>query len=241
MKTPRETLDAEATVHDTATSTEITTNIADADIAAADTLAFRELADTLRMLGRMLNVVPDPSWTPSLVAAIDSMDNDAPGVARMQTYVAEHRSDEPDKLVEAIAVDWTLAFRGMNPARGPRPPYAGAWMSSDGTGIDLMLAINTHYVNAGLASSGNHLNRHDYLGVQLEFLAHLFDQMDTALDDETRREAAHSALRFTEKFILPWLPRYRAQVEERCSTELWKGFLELTNATLSDLRDQLNA
>lgn len=202
---------------------------------STDSPMYGSLADTLQTLSRIISNVPDADWVPSLVETVQSLDASAPGCARMKGFLVQHGDDSLDSLVQCLAVDWTLAFRGMSPGRGPKPPYAGAWMSDDGTGVELMLAINSCYVAEGLGSSGNHLNRYDYLGVQLEFLAHLFRKAAAAEDAGAQEAALESAGSFRDRFILPWLASYRQQVEERCRTDFWKGYLELVEAVLDDI------
>lgn len=192
-------------------------------------------SDMLAMLAQIVNVVPDNAWVPSLVQTVEALDADAPGCARMKNYLADHEDDSLDDLVKDLAVDWTLAFRGTNPAFGPRPPYAGAWLASDGTGVDVMFAINSCYVEEGLGSSGNRLNRFDYLGVELEFLAYLMGR----LDEEFTDERASRIVTFMDRYVLSWLPKFREQVEERCHIEFWKGYLELLEAVLLDIRTSL--
>lgn len=200
-----------------------------------DNLIYGSLADTLQMLSGIINNVPDAAWVPSLAETVGSLDAQAPGCGRMQAFLEQHSNDSLEDLVQCLAVDWTLAFRGMNPGRGPKPPYAGAWMADDGTGVELMLAINSCYAAEGLGSSGSHLNRYDYLGVQLEFLAHLFRKAAAAESEEAQEAALESAASFRNRYILPWLPSYREQVEERCHTDFWKGYLELVEAVLDDI------
>lgn len=194
------------------------------------------LSQTLGMLAQMVNTVPDSDWVPSLATAVRALDPEAPGCARMQAFLDEHASDSTDELVRHLAVDWTLAFRGMNPAHGPRPPYAGAWLSDDGTGVDLMLAINTCYVEEGLGATGSHLNRFDYLGVELEFLAYLVEKAGSEQSDGTEISRAAD---FKRRYIDSWFSQYCEQVEQRCKTEFWKGYLELVAAVLADLFEEL--
>ncbi len=204
--------------------------------AGSSQIGWGEVSETLAMLAQIINQVPDSSWVPSLVETVGLLDEDAPGCARMKKYLDEHAGDSLEELVEDLAVDWTLAFRGMNPAHGPRPPYAGAWLSNDGTGVELMLAINSHYVEEGLGASGNHFNRYDYLGVELEFMAYLIKRYA----DEGTEELACRIVDFENRFILSWLSRFQEQVEDRCRIEFWKGYLELVDAVLNDIRSALS-
>lgn len=186
---------------------------------------------TLRMLSQVMGSVPDGTWVPSLVEAVRALGDDAPGCGRMRRYVDDHADDED--FVRELAVDWTLAFRGVNPAHGPRPPYAGAWLGDDGTGVAVMLAVNSCYVEEGLGTSGSRPNRLDYLGVELEFMAHLLSK--AAAGGEGAPEAEAALASFIDRYVLSWLPRYRAQVEERCRTEFWKGFLELAESAVREV------
>lgn len=201
-----------------------------------DAVSVEAAAETLRMLSGVMGSVPDGEWTPSLVKAVEVLGDDAPGCARMRRYLGEHAGE--DDFVQALAVDWTLAFRGVSPAHGPRPPYAGAWLGDDGTGVGVMLAVNSCYVAEGLGTSGSKPNRLDYLGVELEFMAHLLSK--AAAGGEGAREAEASLSSFIDRYVLSWLPRYRAQVEERCKTEFWKGFLELTESAVREVRAALS-
>lgn len=199
-------------------------------------VSWSEISSTLSMLAQIVNVVPDETWVPSLVETIAALGDEAPGCTRMKAYLTEHSGDSLDDLVRDLAVNWTLVFRGMNPAHGPRPPYAGAWLSDDGTGVKLMLSVNSLYVEEGLGVSGSHLNRLDYIGVELEFMAHLVGRFAKEGTDEL----ASRIVDFEDRFILSWLPRFRAQVEERCNIEFWKGYLELVVAVLEDVRKALS-
>lgn len=199
--------------------------------------SWSEVADMLAMLAQIVNVAPDRTWVPSLIDTVNVLSNDAPGCARMKAFLADRAGDSLDSLVQSLAVDWTLAFRGMNPARGPRPPYAGAWLADDGTGVELMLAINSLYVEEGLGISGNHLNRLDYIGVELEFMACLVERFA----EEKSDEYAKRIVDFENRFVLSWFHQFQEQVEERCATEFWKGYLELVVAVLEDVREGLSA
>ncbi|MEG2747593.1 MAG: molecular chaperone TorD family protein [Gordonibacter sp.] len=203
----------------------------------APAVSWGEASDMLAMLAQIVNVVPDKTWVPSLAKTVGALDSEAPGCERMKAYLAKHTKDSIDDLVQDLAVDWTLAFRGMNPAHGPRPPYAGAWLADDGTGVELMLAINSLYVEEGLGVSGDHLNRLDYIGVELEFMAHLVKRFA----EEGTDELAKRIVDFEDRFILSWFFRFQKQVEERCAIEFWKGYLELLAAALEDIREGLSA
>lgn len=194
-----------------------------------------DVAATLNMLARMVGNVPDAAWTPSLVQAVSALDDGAPGCTRMKTFLAEAGQDDLDALVQQLAVDWTLAFRGMSPDHGPRPPYAGAWLGNDGVGVQAMCSINGWYLEDGFAPVGGRSNRGDYLGVELDYVAAMLERYQENPTDER----AARIVEFLDRYVLSWLGDYRGQVEERCKTSFWKGYLELVHGVLDDVRGGL--
>ena len=198
-------------------------------------VSWAEAAATLNMLARMIGNVPDAGWTPSLVEAVDALDDEAPGCSRMKAFLREQEGGGLDALVELLAVDWTLAFRGMSPKDGPRPPYAGAWISHDGVGVQAMCAINGWYLKDGFVPVGGRSNRGDYLGVELDYVA----AMIAKYQDEPSEEYGRRIVQFLDEYVLSWLGDYRGQVEERCRTPFWKGYLELAHCVIEDVRNGL--
>lgn len=201
---------------------------------AADLMA---ISDTLMSLSRIIGNAPDEPQIQAFADSIDALGDEALGCSRMQSYFAQHADEPMSSIAQELGVDWTLAFRGVNPGKGPKPPYAGAWLAEDGVGVEIMMEINSHYVKKGLGASGERFNRMDYLAVELEFVSYLLKEASDAPSDEERAVLAHDAAQFTSEYILTWLPRYRESVESTCKTEFWKGYLELLEAVFSDVRD----
>lgn len=203
-----------------------------------DTVSLEAVSSTLLALARIIGNAPDEQQIQAFAATIDTMGAHAPGCRRMGEYFAQHENQPMEQTAQELGVDWTLAFRGVNPGNGPLPPYAGAWLAQDGVGVNVMMQINSRYVEKGLGCGGGKLNRMDYLGVEVEFVSHLLRECAGAASAQQRAAIADEVAQFEDEFILSWLPRYRASVEAACKTEFWKGYLELLEAVLTDVRDQ---
>lgn len=203
-----------------------------------DDLFLEAMSSTLLALARIIGNAPDGAQIQAFADTMDALGTDAPGCRRMSDFFAQRKGQAMEQTAQELGVDWTLAFRGVNPDSGPLPPYAGAWLASDNVGVDIMMQINSHYVEKGLGCGGGKLNRMDYLGVEVEFVSHLLKECANATSAEQRATIAGEVWQFEDKFIFSWLPRYRASVEATCKTEFWKGYLELLETVLADVRDQ---
>lgn len=212
-----------------------------AAIAEEQPLSFEGVSNTLRALARLIGCPPDAKQIQAFADTMGAMAADAPGCDRMTAYFQQQAERPLDELSQELGVDWTLAFRGVNPAEGPRPPYAGAWLAEDGVGVEIMMEVNACYVERGLGHGPERLNRLDYLSAEIEFIAYLVDEYAAAETEEQQRDTADEIVAFEDEYILSWLPRYRADVEACCKTAFWKGYLELLEAFLADLRDQYAA
>lgn len=201
-------------------------------------VSFEAVSDTLLSLARIIGNAPDEQQIRAFANTVSALGDDVPGCQRMGQYFALRENQPMEQTAQELGVDWTLAFRGVNPGKGPLPPYAGAWLAADGVGVDVMMQINSRYIEKGLGCGGGKLNRMDYLGVEVEFVSHLLKECANANSETQRAAIAAAAAQFEDEFILPWLPRYRASVETTCSTEFWKGYLELLETVLIDVRDQ---
>lgn len=197
-----------------------------------------QIAATYAFLSQVANTAPSKESVADLMDAVHvaSSDKDARGVGGMKRYVDE-RADVPlEQVVQELAVDWTLLFRGINRQTGPKPPYAGVWLSGDGVGVAEMCSVNRHYVEAGLGAGGTAGNRLDYFGIELEFVARMARRIT-----EGDAQAPSLLAAFLDTSLLPWFGSFVQEAKEKGSTMFWKGYLELAEDSLDELRALLPA
>lgn len=207
-----------------------------------------DVAETFAFLSHLANNVPTESSVPELMDAVRAAargasctDGEADvevaqpeGMTMMAAYACEHEGDRLEDLVRELAVDWTLVFRGMSPQNGPTPPYAGVWLGNDGVGVKEMFEVNRQYTAVGLGAGSMAHNRFDYLGIELEFVSHMARRVAEG-DAEARSRIAN----FIDAYLLSWIDRFVAQVDEKAKTDFWKGYLRLVSSSLKETRELL--
>ena len=196
------------------------------------------VSTTFAFLAQTANTTPDEASITELLAAVRAVPDDGgtSGCEAMRQYADECANVPMSQVARELAVDWTLLFRGMNRQTGPKLPYAGAWLSSDGVGIAEMCAVNKHYVMAGFGTSGKVGNRHDYFGIELEFVGRMARRI--AEGDERAADALAS---FLDSSVLLWFGAFVAQAAQKGKTAFWRGYLELVETSLADVRELLAA
>lgn len=171
-------------------------------------------------------------------------DEDAlPGVRELVTWCeqVENADTQPDEgnpeALEALqretAVDRTRLSRGVDEA-GPLPPYETYWLSSpggDGGASHGRLAdIASAYAHANVHFGGEHVERDDFLGVELAFLAHLAHRELTALEHgDTTAACTARAQRetFEREHLFTWLPTWCTSATPHAISTFFPPFLTL--------------
>lgn len=203
---------------------------------ANDTGLWESVSATFSFLSQIANTAPDEASVRELLDAVRSADEgeDASGFVAMRRYADECAGRDLSDVARELGVDWTTLFRGMNRQSGPKPPYAGVWLSHDGVGVEEMCAVNACYVEAGLGAGSGTTNRHDYFGVELEFVGRLALRIA-----EGDADAASLLASFLDCFVLPWFGLFVKDACAKGTTAFWKGYLALVEASLQDVRGLL--
>lgn len=205
---------------------------------AEELLMWEGAAETFAFLAQVANSAPSEESVSELMSAVRAVDDvdESGGYGAMRAYADECVGVSMGQVAQELAVDWTLLFRGMNRQSGPRPPYAGVWLSDDGVGIEEMCAVNAYYAKAGLGAGGASGNRHDYFGVELEFVSRMARRI--AEGDERAPQLLAS---FLDECLLSWFDSFKSEAAEKGKTTFWKGYLDLVGASLVDARGFLPA
>lgn len=196
------------------------------------------ISATFAFLAQVANNAPNEASVRELLEAVRAADENevADGYRTMKQYAHACADRELAEVTRELGVDWTTVFRGMNRQGGPKPPYAGAWLSSDGVGVEEMCAVNACYVEAGLGAGTTAANRHDYFGIELEFVGRLAQRI--AGGDAA---AADQLASFLDRYLLSWFGSFADDVEAKGTTSFWKGYSDLVEASLRDVRALLPA
>lgn len=200
--------------------------------------AWEEVASTFAFFAQVANVAPSEESTAMLLEAVRSFAaEEGMDDADAMRHYAQACAERPiEDVVRELAVDWTLLLRGMNQQVRPRPPYAGVWLAEDGIGIETMCAVNASYVEAGLGAGESSTNRHDYFGVQLEFVGLLAERIA-----EGDREAPLQLASFLDRYLLSWFDSFVAVAREKGKTAFWTGYLGMVASAMKSVRAALPA
>jgi TorA maturation chaperone TorD len=200
---------------------------------SAKTVAeWQDITKVLGSLAGFLNQAPSEPQVLALALAIsidDPAGGAAPSYASMRQYFLETAELPPQQVTQQVTVDWTYAFRGVDKQRGPKPPFAGAWLAPDGLGLAVMQEVGSAYAAWGLRPAGESCNRPDYLGTQAEFCGFLAGRV--VKGDANGAPALAS---FLDSYVLPWLPDYAQAAQAYAKTAFLRGFLDLLQATLRE-------
>jgi TorA maturation chaperone TorD len=156
---------------------------------------------------------------------------DDEGLAKAISLIVNYggASAGDDEILE-LKRDWTKLFRGVSPDYGPKPPYEELFSPWELT--ELMGELAKVYTANGFTPSGE---RHDYIGVELSFAAHL-----SALRVESFKEGDLESVErygeilgeFLENHPKKWFKRFCDAAFPKVSTEFYRGVLQLTTLTI---------
>ena len=143
------------------------------------------------------------------------------GEGPVDALVRELHSDHPDDLQQALAVDRTALFRGVDP-QGLLPPYEAFWTGKESSLQSVMAA----YRQAGMEPASSNGERSDYLGMELAFLEALA-AAEAAADSEQSLLLRNMRGIFIDEHLSPWVPRYCETAAPQAKTGFFRSFLGL--------------
>lgn len=157
----------------------------------------------------------------------------------MARYLNESEHKPTATVVQELSVEWTRLFRGISPAYGPQPPFAGIYISEDGVGVNTVMGITQMYSAHGLGTREDKHNRMDYLGTQLDFISILTKRaaQEAKLGNCTAVESIRiDILNFLHKYLLSWVDKFVDKAREYAQTDFFKGYLVMLSESLNDLK-----
>jgi TorA maturation chaperone TorD len=200
-------------------------NSGNGEITAAET------ADLFTFLASVLNKSPDETVVKNLRAYF--ADNGDGSLGGMEEFLKERVGVNDADIATELAVEWTHLFRGLSPHFGPPPPYTGVYISKNATGIETILAVKQAYKSENLIPDMEiKQDRADYLGFELEFMAHLARRMAAAeesSDSEKAREYGKKMDEFAKSFVTPWINEFAEKAMEYAKTSFFQGYLKLVS------------
>ncbi|MDR2401019.1 MAG: molecular chaperone TorD family protein [Deferribacteraceae bacterium] len=169
-----------------------------------------------------------------LLGAVKRLEAVGQGADELSNYVSLIKNHAEGVVDEASMLelkrDWTKLFRGVSPDYGPIPPYEQLF--SGGEIAETVGTLANIYADYSFEVQNE---RHDYIGVEFAFLAHL---AALACKSCSEGEAA-SFERYSKEFYdffnnhpKRWFSKFKQAALPCASTDFYKGVLEFTELVL---------
>ena len=197
----------------------------------------KETATVLAFLAYMMNNAPD---TALLEKLRENYKNDPSDSAEIEEFWQKHKDSGDKKIVEDMAADWARLFRGTLPGNVQKPPYAGIFISKDGLGTEIMVALKYMYDNHSFTPTKE--DRMDYLGIILDFMAGLLGSY-ASFAEKGQTAEAESCLRTLKevclKYTNTWLKTFGDQTLKNAQNPLYREYILTLTETVNDISAML--
>ncbi len=143
------------------------------------------------------------------------------GAAALAEYLGEHAEGDLDELLLTLAVDYAQLFIGPGP--GQAPPFESVYTSEDGRlyGDAYAKVVETLH-REGIAVDKTFSAPADHVAVELAVMAHLIDRVSEGAELPAGADPEADAA-FLASHVLPWFPRWLAQVEAHAKTPFYRA------------------
>lgn len=156
-------------------------------------------------------------------------------VLKIKNYAASTFPHSDEEKLLNLKRDWTKLFRAVSPDYGPKAPYEEVYLAVKNPGLIKELAAL--YLDADYTRYAELNNRHDYIGIQLDFAAFLSFQRANALNNndlENYNRLTDLFEDFTVNHIASWFPKFCTEAFKHVRTDFYRGVLGLTYLALFD-------
>lgn len=79
----------------------------------------------------------------------------------------------------------------------------------------------------------------DHLGIEVLFLTKMIDKLNSLDDEPCRNEMRNQIIRFTERYMLPWIGEWNQRVQESAESLCYKGTANLLTSIIEDVRETM--
>ena len=152
-------------------------------------------------------------------------------------WVAASDGRDPAATVEELAVDYARLFIGPGP--GLAPPYESVYTSPTGRFYGEALSEVSELLRSeGIQVGEEFAAPADHLAVELAIMRYLVEQGEVraAESDAARAGGWRRQLEFLEGHLLPWVPRWAADVANAGGTDFYRAAAAMLEGYLR--RDQ---
>ena len=136
-------------------------------------------------------------------------------------------------MMVMLAVDRTRLFRGLSPGYGPPPPYESVHTEGQFVMGKNTCEVMKDYLQDGYSLPQGWWDMPDYVGIELDFLGHLYQREALAWQEAGREDASYWEDRqryFLQEHAMKWMPDLCDVVIKEAATDFYKAVAEITKA-----------
>jgi TorA maturation chaperone TorD len=144
--------------------------------------------------------------------------------------------------VEALGIEFTRLFSGLQEGMGPAPPFESVWREKRLIGETTVAVIET-YAQAGFADIAPEAGPQDHIGVELRFLALLaLREAEAWRTDDAHAAGERRATQraFIEQHLGAWVPYWADAVARQTTEPLFAALARLLAVGLTATRRELD-
>jgi TorA maturation chaperone TorD len=133
------------------------------------------------------------------------------------------KSSDTEMLAEQARVDYMRLLVGVGKVLAP--PWGSVHLDEDRLLFnENTLRVRMYYEHYGMKLKEKYHEPDDHLGLELEFIAYLFENNKT--------DAARD---FTEKYIVPWVFRWNEDIQKYARTDYYRGIANIVVGGIHEL------
>jgi TorA maturation chaperone TorD len=162
------------------------------------------------------------------------------GLSEISKFVIQVKDQSPQTVEQALRIDWTRLFRGLQPGYGPKPPYEGVYLGENENDFKALESVAHFYTKHGVTPDLNARNRPDYIGLELDFLRYLCEKQADAWEKGEEKKAQQYQLAehdFLIDHLGKWGGIFCDQVVKEAKTDFYRGFAFLTKGMIQEMAD----
>ena len=160
------------------------------------------------------------------------------GLSEISKFVVQIKDQPPQTVEQALLIDWTRLFRGLQPGYGPKPPYEGVYLGEDENEFKALESVARFYTKHGVAPVLDAKNRPDYIGLELDFLRYLSEKQADAWEKGDKIQAQQYQLAehdFLIDHLGKWGAKFCDRVIEEAKTGFYRGYAFLTKGMIKEM------
>jgi len=154
-------------------------------------------------------------------------------------FFKEIENLKEEEILNRLRIDYTRLMKGIKEGYSPLPPYESCYRGKKLTDYEDVLNFYKE-TNVGIDLKNE---MPDHIGIELKFISVLAYKEKKYLERKDLKEAEkflNYQKKFLEKHILKWVLDFLKEMEEKATTNFYKGLSSITREILLDTKGRID-